>query len=158
MSAALLRGLAGAVAASCGSRDDSSAASTSGTAAFFLKDTKTARWERFDKPYFTERLRFVCPGCQLMHNDANQDADRQVQQAEAALTKGADVLVITPVDSEAATAIADRAKARDVAVVAYDALISNAELDYFVSFHVERVGELQGTALLDKTPWKGRTS
>jgi hypothetical protein len=55
MSAALLVGLAGAVAAGCGSRDDSSAASTPGTVAFLLKETKTARWERYDKPYFTER-------------------------------------------------------------------------------------------------------
>jgi D-xylose transport system substrate-binding protein len=61
-------------------------------------------------------------------------------------------------DSSAASTPGTVAKAREVAVVAYDALIDNAELDYFVSFHDERVGELQGTALLDKTPWKGRTS
>ena len=45
---------------------------------------------------------------------------------------------------DSSAAIADRAKARDVVVVAYDASINNAELDYFASFHNERVGELQG--------------
>jgi D-xylose transport system substrate-binding protein len=154
-------GLIGALAAGCGSNDKASggtsstssssgAAAKSGTVAFLLKENKTPRWEAFDKPYFTARLKANCPSCQLIYSNAGQDADRQVQQAEAALTKGAKVLVITPVDSDAAGAIATRAKQANVPVIAYDALINNADLDYFVSFQNEKVGQLQGTALLDK--------
>jgi D-xylose transport system substrate-binding protein len=165
-----LLGVIGAVAAGCGGSDNkSSGGSTStsaaaggsgksGTVAFLLKENKTARWEGFDKPYFTQRLAKVCPDCNLIYSNANQDADRQVQQAEAALTKGAKVLVITPVDSDAAAAIANRAKAQKVPVIAYDALINNADLDYFVSFQNEKVGELQGTALLDKLKKDGTAS
>jgi D-xylose transport system substrate-binding protein len=140
-------------AAGCGGDDGDNAGRDSnegGTVAFLLKESKTARWEGFDRPYFTERLKQVCPNCELIYNNANQDAARQQQQAEAALTKGADVLVITPVDSKAAAAIANRAKQSNVPVIAYDALINDAPIDYFVSFQNEKVGELQGQALVDK--------
>jgi D-xylose transport system substrate-binding protein len=56
------------------------------------------------------RLSNVSVGCKLIYNNANQDAARLQQQAEAALTQGAKVLVVTPVDSKAAAAIANRAK------------------------------------------------
>jgi D-xylose transport system substrate-binding protein len=157
-----LLGVVGALAAGCGSSDDDNGSGTTasssssagggkgGKVAFLLKENKTPRWESFDKPYFTERLKAKCPSCELIYSNANQDADRQVQQAEAALTKGAKVLVITPVDSDAAAAIVNRAKQSNVPVVAYDAMINNADVDYFVSFQNEKVGELQGKALLDK--------
>jgi D-xylose transport system substrate-binding protein len=145
--------------AGCGADDESSdggaASGTSGTVAFLLKESKTARWEGFDRPYFTERLASLCPDCELIYNNANQDAARQQQQAEAAITRGAKVLVITPVDSKAAAAIATRAKQSNVPVIAYDALINDAPLDYFVSFQNEKVGELQGSALVDKLEQDG---
>ena len=34
-------------------------------------------------------------------------------------------------------------------VIAYDRLIKNAPIDYYISFDNEQVGQLQGTALLD---------
>ena len=40
-----------------------------------------------------------------MYSNANQDAAKQQQQAEAALTNGAKVLVLDPVDSASAAAI-----------------------------------------------------
>lgn len=146
--------LVAGVIAGCGGSDStntsggsgaSSGSGKSGTVAFLLKENKTARWEGFDKPYFTERLKSICPNCKLIYNNANQDAARQQQQAEAALTQGAKVLVVTPVDSKAAAAIANRAKAANVPVIAYDALINDAPLDYFVSFQNEKVGELQAS-------------
>jgi D-xylose transport system substrate-binding protein len=142
------------VAVGCGGNDDDGSGDASsgegGTVAFLLKESKTARWEGFDRPYFTERLEQVCPKCKLVYGNANQDAARQQQQAEAALTQGAKVLVITPVDSKAAAAIAKRAKQAGVPVIAYDALINDAPIDYFVSFQNEKVGELQGRALVEK--------
>jgi D-xylose transport system substrate-binding protein len=156
--------LVAGVIAGCGGSDStntsggsgaSSGSGKSGTVAFLLKENKTARWEGFDKPYFTERLKSICPNCKLIYNNANQDAARQQQQAEAALTQGAKVLVVTPVDSKAAAAIANRAKAANVPVIAYDALINDAPLDYFVSFQNEKVGELQGQSLVDKLKQDG---
>jgi D-xylose transport system substrate-binding protein len=151
--AAIVAVLAGA----CGGNSGSST-SSGGTIAFLLKENKTARWEAFDHPYFVERFKQLCPSCNVIYNNAEQDAAKQQNQADAALANGAKVLVITPVDSAAAAGIVKKANAQGVPVIAYDALITGADIAYFVSFQNEKVGELQGQALLDRLNQLGATS
>jgi len=92
----------------------------------------------------------LCPDCQIIYSNANQDATQQLSQAEAALTNGAQVLVLDPVDSAAAATIADKAKAQGVPVIAYDRLILNSDgVNYYISFDNEEVGKLQAQSLVD---------
>ncbi|MFZ1040251.1 MAG: substrate-binding domain-containing protein [Anaerolineales bacterium] len=71
------------------------------------------------------------------------------QQAEAALTNGAKVLVIDAVDSAAAGTIADAAGPQNVPVISYDRLITgSANVNYYISFDDVKVGKLQATALM----------
>jgi D-xylose transport system substrate-binding protein len=127
----------------------------SGTVALLLPESKTARYETQDKPNFEKRLKAKCPDCDLIYSNADQDAAKQQQQAEAALTKGADVLVLDPVDAASAAAIVTKAKQQDVPVISYDRLVSNSDLDYYISFDNEQVGRLQATSLKDKMGDKG---
>ena len=70
---------------------------------------------------------------------------------EAALTNGAKVLVLDPVDSAAAAVIADKAKAQGVPVIAYDRLILNSTgVNYYISFDNVKVGQLQAQSLVNK--------
>ena len=73
--------------------------------ALLLPESKTARYESQDRPHFTARLKQACPGCSLIYSNADQDASKQQQQAEAALTQGAKVLVLDPVDAASASVI-----------------------------------------------------
>ena len=117
--------------------------------ALLLPESKTARYESQDRPLFEAKLKQICSDCQVIYSNANQDATQQQSQAEAALTNGANVLVLDAVDGAAAAVIADRAKSQNVPVIAYDRLITgSANVDYYISFDNERVGVLQGTALL----------
>jgi D-xylose transport system substrate-binding protein len=118
--------------------------------AFLLPETKTARYETQDLPNFKNRLKELgFDERYLIYNNANQDAATQQQQAEAALTNGADVLVLDPVDSDAAAKIADLAKSKNVPVIAYDRLIKGSDgVTYYISFDNEEVGRLQGAALV----------
>jgi D-xylose transport system substrate-binding protein len=118
--------------------------------ALLLPETKTARYETQDLPNFKNRLNELGFDEQyLIYNNANQDAATQQQQAEAALTNGARVLVLDPVDSDAAAKIADLAKSKNVPVIAYDRLIKGSDgVSYYISFDNEQVGKLQGSALL----------
>ena len=59
------------------------------------------------------------------------------------------MLVLDAVDAESATAMVSRAKQSNVPVLAYDRLISDADLDYYVSFDNVRQGEIQAQSLLD---------
>jgi D-xylose transport system substrate-binding protein len=152
----LLLGVGGLAA--CGSDDDdgggggggASSAKKSAKIALLLPETKTTRYEEQDRPLFEAKVKQLCADCELLYSNANQDAARQQQQAEAAITNGAQVLVLDAVDAKAAVATVNRAKQSNIPVIAYDRLISGAPIDYYVSFDNVRVGEMQGQALLDK--------
>ncbi|HMN31119.1 MAG TPA: sugar ABC transporter substrate-binding protein, partial [Caldilineaceae bacterium] len=102
-------------------------------------------------PYFEAKMKELCPACEIIYSNANQDSNTQLSQAEAALTNGAQVLVLDPVDSAAAAAIADKAKAQGVPVIAYDRLILNSDgVNYYISFDNQKVGELQAQSLVDR--------
>ena len=58
--------------------------------ALLLPENKTARYEAFDKPMFEAAVKAGCPDCEVLYSNANQDAAKQQQQAEAAITQGAE--------------------------------------------------------------------
>ncbi len=122
-----------------------------GKIALLLPETKTTRYETADRPYFEAKFKQLCPNCEIIYSNANQDANAQLSQAEAALTNGAQVLVLDPVDSASAGAIADKAKAAGVPVIAYDRLILNSDgVNYYISFDNQEVGKLQAQSLVDQ--------
>src|SRR3954452_25106884 len=146
-------------AAACGSDDNnSSSTNSSGSSsssggggkkiALLLPESKTARYESQDRPLFEAKLKQICPDCSVIYSNADQDAAKQQQQAEAAITQGANVLVLDPVDGAAAGAIVNRAKQSKIPVISYDRLILNAPVDYYISFDNQQVGNLQGQSLL----------
>ncbi|KYF68476.1 sugar ABC transporter substrate-binding protein [Sorangium cellulosum] len=117
--------------------------------ALLLPESKTARYESKDRPFFEAKIKALCPECQILASNANQDASQQQAQAEAALTNGARVLVLDAVDSASASVIATKAKAQKVPVIAYDRLVPGTDaIDFYVSFDNESVGRLQGESLL----------
>jgi D-xylose transport system substrate-binding protein len=123
---------------------------TTGKIALLLPETKTTRYETADRPDFEAKMNELCPNCEIIYSNANQDANLQLSQAEAALTNGAQVLVLDPVDSAAAASIADKAKAQNVPVIAYDRLILNSDgVNYYISFDNVEVGKLQAQTLID---------
>jgi D-xylose transport system substrate-binding protein len=127
--------------------------------ALLLPETKTARYESQDRPLFQAKLQQICSDCQIIYSNANQDATQQQSQAEAALTNGANVLVLDAVDGAAAAVIADRAKAENVPVIAYDRPITGTpNVSFYISFDNQRVGVLQGTSLLQALQGKTNPS
>lgn len=120
------------------------------TIAFLLPENQTARYESQDKPLFEAKIEELCPDCEILYSNAAQDAAKQQQQAEAALTQGVDVMVLDPVDGAAAAAIVNQANAKDVPVISYDRLLLNSEPDYYIQFDSPSVGRIQGQALVDK--------
>ncbi len=155
---ALVAVLSSGALAACGDDDEdngggagtATGGGTSGTVALLLPESKTARYESQDRPLFEQKLRAICPDCRLIYSNADQDAAKQQSQAEAAITNGAEVMVLDPVDGKAAASIVTRAKQSDIGVIAYDRPIENADVDYFISFDNQQVGRLQATALVDK--------
>jgi len=143
----------------CGSDDGGSGSGSKGGGkkiALLLPESKTTRYEALDRPLFTEALKAACADCELIYSNADQDPAKQQQQAEAALTQGANVLVLDPVDGKAAAAVVASAKSQSVPVIAYDRFIEGA--NYYVSFENEAVGKLQAQTLVDTLKAAGKTS
>lgn len=126
---------------------DSTPDGIDGTIAFLLPESKTARYESIDRHHFIKVARQRCPDCRVLYTNADQDAAQQQSQAEAALTQGAQVLVLDAVDAASAVTIISAAHERGVPVVAYDRFLPEA--DYYVSFDSERIGNMQGEALVN---------
>src|SRR5262245_49034503 len=127
--------------------------------ALLLPESKTARYESKDRPLFEAKLKALCSSCQIIYSNANQDAAQQQSQAEAALTNGANVLVLDAVDGAAAATIATKAKQQNVPVISYDRLITGTPaVNYYISFDNVAVGKLQGTSLLQALSGKTNAS
>jgi D-xylose transport system substrate-binding protein len=164
---ALLTASLALAAAGCGSNDNSSGTSSTkaasgsaagGKIAFLLPENKTARYESQDRPFFTNRVKQLCPNCEVIYENATQDAAKQQQQAEAAITRGAKVLVLDAVDVASAGSIVNRAKQAKIPVLSYGRLVANAPLDYYVSIDPYKVGQQQAQVLLDGLKAQGKTS
>jgi D-xylose transport system substrate-binding protein len=144
--------------AACGGDDDDNGDGGGGggdggggkTIGLLLPETKTTRYEEKDRPLFTARLKELCPDCKLIYANASQDPNKQQQQAEAAITKGANVLVLDAVDVASVGPIVQRANQKDIPVIAYDRLIPDEDIAYYVSFDNVKQGRIQAQTLLDK--------
>jgi D-xylose transport system substrate-binding protein len=146
--------------AACGSSDNNNTSTGGGASttaggkggkiAFLLPESKTARYETQDRPLFEKKVKELCSGCEIVYSNADQDASKQQQQAEAALTQGVKVMVLDPVDGAAAAAIVNQANSKNVPVVSYDRLLLNSKPDYYVEFNSPQVGKIQGQALVAK--------
>lgn len=102
------------------------------------------RFEHQDKPDFVAAIKALDPSISVIADNAQGNSSTQLAQAEAALTNGANVIVVSPLDEAAGAAIVAKAAAQHVPVVSYDGLITGAKADYYVSFSNETVGVLQG--------------
>src|SRR3954452_926950 len=167
--AALAAAALALTAAACGGDDNNSSSSSGGSSttggggqggkiALLLPENKTARYEAQDKPAFVNRVKQLCPKCEVIYQNAAQDPAKQQQQAEAAITQGAKALVLDAVDVESAAGIVAKAKQQNIPVVSYGRLVSNADLDYYVSIDPYKVGQQQAQVLLDKLKEQGKTS
>jgi D-xylose transport system substrate-binding protein len=142
-------------AAACGGSSDSGGSGTSSSGgggggakiALLLPETKTTRYEQQDKPNFIKRVKELCPDCEVLYSNADQDASKQQQQAEAAITEGAKAIVISAVDVKSAGAIVQRANQSDIPVIAYGRLIPDADIAYYVSIDPYKVGQQQADVL-----------
>jgi D-xylose transport system substrate-binding protein len=130
---------------------DSGSSAKGGKIALLLPETKTTRYEAKDRPSFEAKVKELCSDCEIIYSNADQDPAKQQTQVEAAITQGAKVIVLDPVDSASAATMVASAKQANIPVISYDRLITDApDLDYYISFDNEKVGQLQGEALTKK--------
>lgn len=94
---------------------------------------------------------FQAAGYQTKLEFAEDVVERQVAQIENAILVGAKYVVIAAVDSFAMSEAVEKAKAKGLVVIADDRLIMNTKaVDYYVTFDLFRLGEIQGQYIESK--------
>lgn len=79
------------------------------------------------------------------------DPDQQVSQVENLITQGVKALIIAAIDNKSMNNVLQQAEEAGIPVISYDRLILGTEnVDYYASFDNEKVGELQGTYIVEK--------
>ena len=120
-----------------------------------LDTLKESRWQA-DRDMFVRRAEEL--GARVLVLAANSDDTVQIGDVEKLITNGVDVLVIVPHDGTAMAKAVGLAHEAGIPVIAYDRIVRDSDLDLYVSFDNERVGELQARFLVEHmpTPGKGR--
>lgn len=116
---------------------------------FLLHALDKERWEN-DKDFFVNKVKDL--GGTVDVRIAENDPDKQLEQANELLNNGISVLVVVPVDQFAAAEIVNNAHQKEVKVISYDRLIKNCKLDYYVSTDNVEIGQLQANYLTTIKP------
>jgi D-xylose transport system substrate-binding protein len=119
-----------------------------------LDTLKEERWQRDRDTFIAEAKKL---GATVIVQSANSDDTRQVRDVESLISRKVDVLVIVPHNGAAMTRAVKSANEAKIPVIAYDRLILNANIDYYLTFDNVKVGEAQASYAVARLP-KDRTS
>jgi D-xylose transport system substrate-binding protein len=119
---------------------------------FSMDTLEEERWLR-DRDLFKAEVERL--GAEVKILAANGSDSLQIIQAETLINQGVDLLVVVPHNAVASAAIVHKAHLAGIKVISYDRLIKNANLDLYVSFDNEQVGEMQASAITKLVP-KGK--
>lgn len=153
LSAAMALSLAacsgGGDASGSGSGSDSGSGSNSGETkkvGLSMPTQSLERWNR-DGSYLDEQ--FKSAGYETIITYSDNDTNRQVSDIQNMIAEGVDLLVVAAIDGEALNTVMNEAGEAGIPVIAYDRLIMNDNVSYYVSFDNYTVGTLQGQYIVD---------
>lgn len=141
--------LAGSVAASA--LMVAGTASADGMVALLLPENVNPRWEQQDAAAFLATMAEIAPDVQVEVFNANNDTAMQQRQAEQALTQGAQVLVVIPIDGESSAIIADTAAEEGIPTIAYDRMINSENTRFWIQADMFATGAAQAQHVVDNT-------
>lgn len=116
------------------------------TIGFAMDSLKDERWKK-DKEIFLNKANEIDVNVRV--TEADGDEKLQISQAEQLIAEGVNILVVVPVNGDAASEIVEKAHLAGIKVLSYDRLIKGSDLDYYISFDNVKVGEIQAKAILE---------
>ena len=129
------------------------AAAVTGKVGIVLPTKDEPRWVQ-DEARFQEAL--VAAGYEVEILFSQGDSAKELANVEDLITKGVEVIIITPHDGTAAAAAAEAAGAAGVKVISYDRLIRDTDaVNYYVTFDSIAVGAQQAQYLVDNASGTG---
>jgi D-xylose transport system substrate-binding protein len=112
------------------------------------ENASSTRYESFDKPFIEAKVKELCSDCNVKYSNAEGSAAKQKQQFDTLIAQGVKVIILDAFDAASTQSWVKEAADKGVKVIAYDRL-ATGPVSAYVSFDNEKVGELQGQALVD---------
>ena len=119
--------------------------------ALLLPKTSTPGGKARTPRFFVEAMKEIAPDVTVEVFNANNDTATQQRQAEQALTRGAKVLVVIPIDGESSAIIAESAAEAGVPTIAYDRMINSEHTAFWVQADLEGMGYDQAMHVIENT-------
>ncbi|WP_290601978.1 D-xylose ABC transporter substrate-binding protein [Janthinobacterium sp.] len=116
---------------------------------FSIDDLRVERWTR-DRDFFIAAAEKQ--GAKVFVQSADASEQRQISQIENLISRGVDVLVIVPFNATVLNNTIKEAKKAGIKVLSYDRLILGADIDAYISFDNEKVGEMQAEGVVKLQP------
>src|ERR1700761_7907457 len=116
---------------------------------FSIDDLRVERWAR-DRDYFIAAAEKL--GAKVSVQSADASEERQISQIENLISRKGDVIVIVPFNSKALGNVINEAHQAGIKVVSYDRLILDSDVDAYITFDNEKVGEMQAQGVYDAQP------
>ncbi len=104
------------------------------------------RWLR-DRDVFVSTAKEL--GAEVNVQNANGDIEEQKKHIDYFIDKGVDAIVIVCIDSYGLREQVKKAQDAGIKVVAYDRLITEADVDLYISFDNSMVGDMMGKAMVE---------
>jgi len=128
--------------------EEEPAVEISGSVGVVLPTKEEPRWIQ-DEARFNDAFDAAGYDVEILFSESS--SAKELENVEALITKGIDVLIICPHDGTAAAAAAEAARDAGIKVLSYDRLIRDTDaVDYYVTFDSIAVGAAQAQYLVDQ--------
>lgn len=114
---------------------------------FSIGTLQEERWQR-DRDEWVKNVESL-KNVSLDIQASNNSTPTQISQIEAMIAKGVDVIVIAPYDATALTEVVQKAHDAGIKILSYDRLILDSNVDIYLSFDNEKVGQFQAQLVID---------
>ncbi|MFD0670307.1 sugar ABC transporter substrate-binding protein [Cohnella sp. GCM10027633] len=112
------------------------------------------RWIQ-DEQRFKDALKDTKYKTEILFSE--KSSAKEKENVESLISKGIEVLIICPVDGDAAASAVEAANKENIKVISYDRLITNTDaVDYYVTFDSIDVGRKQAQYLVDNAKGNGQ--
>jgi D-xylose transport system substrate-binding protein len=105
-----------------------------------MDHSEFGRWPK-DKELLIENIELA--GGEVFFKAAQGDSKKQYIQAQELIAEEIDVLILIATNMNDASKIVKNANDNGIKVIAYDRLVKNCNLDFYISFDHVNIGELQ---------------
>lgn len=111
------------------------------------------RWIRDRNVFMSEAEKL---GAKVNVQSANGDVQEQINQIRYLIKEKVDVIVVIPVDCAAIAPVVEEAKEAGISVISYDRSVVDGDVDLYISFDNEAVGQLMASQLKQALPEGGK--